>query len=82
MHLCHLTPKRSLHSGLICYDRGDWKAANSDTSDDSKPSPPSEGEKYNQIRTKSWILGPVATKWSFRQGCFALVSKLLLLFVQ
>lgn len=46
------------------------------------PPPPSEGEKYNQIRTKSWILGPVATKWSFRRGCFALVSKLLLLFVQ
>lgn len=26
--------------------------------------------------------GRVATKWSFEQGCFALVSKWLLLFVQ
>lgn len=44
------------------------EAANSDTSDDSKPFPPathrlpSKGEKYSQIRSTSWILGPVATK--------------------
>lgn len=77
-----LTPKRSLHSGFIYYKREEWKQLILTQVMTANLSPPpthlpSKGEKYRQIRSTSWILGPVATKWWFQQDCFALVSKLL-----
>lgn len=87
VHLCHSLTRGVCTVVWSTTSERDWKAANSDTSDDSIPFAPthplpSRGEKYSQIRSTSWIQGPVATKWSFQQDCFALVSKLLLLFMQ